>query len=738
MNWPRYRNISARTVSLHHLETFVSDKETLKTVTSTIFLIVVYFLAVHFSLPFANIQEMHRLVAQSEILSAVNAFFTGGALGEMSFLALGVVPLFFFYKSSVKVESGRLKLQPKITLWVLLIVLCLASLFTVWVTVNNIIAPTAFNFVATITCLVLGALLLFQIDKKIGELSGLDIFSLNVLLIGTSYLGKLFFPRQHTDWFVVVLIVSFGLSFIRLIRKVDIVEVSNIQTLKVREGLLPIPATNSLLRTGILNIVLVITLVLVTLLNFFFAANLSAFGDTLPDVILILSVIMGIVLLFTSNDRLHDFFAQFNARNVAKRLRNNYWIIPNVEVGRPTAAFLRHRVAQTQRSTYIFYLLWIFILSTIGILSRLVKLPITPLPFGPLGFIIVLTVCAEIGYGLIRTIARYIERVNFKEFWTTPRSDISRVEEIEVETAYDIQEIVENLLVNLPPEHKKQLIFRLQKLLALEQVTSRDLFLFAIEVIRIYRYASQPVDARFRGIVYKLIISTVLTAAILVFIIWVTEAVGQPIPPNFKAVIVMLAIPIQFSFMAFFGLGQDVKAIFGGPDYGVQNLSKHLNLYPNDKRVEGEFAVLELAPEERVQAISFLFDIGRWATSELSQRWKLARQRGDAKQVISISSPEEETNQQTQNLMQDVVTQYGAEEVKQVFALIGRKRKLILEWKETKVDNEEEANRQMITRATLRLRQQELDEKIANTMAEIEKELKRLGLDVEREEINKN
>ena len=142
-----------------------------------------------------------------------------------------------------------------------------------------------------------------------------------------------------------------------------------------------------------------------------------------------------------------------------------------------------------------------------------------------------------------------------------------------------------------------------------------------------------------------------------------------------------------------------------------------------------------LPPEVKAQAASFLFDIGRWAASELKERWTLARQKKDAKQPaeVDLSKPKEEVEKQSEPLLQDIAAERGVAEVERVFGFIGRKRSLILEWKESKVANEEEHSRQLISRAALQLRQRELDQKISQTLAEIEADLKELGVQVRKD-----
>lgn len=141
--------------------------------------------------------------------------------------------------------------------------------------------------------------------------------------------------------------------------------------------------------------------------------------------------------------------------------------------------------------------------------------------------------------------------------------------------------------------------------------------------------------------------------------------------------------------------------------------------------------------EVKIKGISLFIDIGRWAASELRERWKLARQKKDAEQPteVDLSKQEEEVKQQAEIILQDIATERGVAEIERVLNLIERKRNLIVEWKESKVDNEEAYSRQMITRTALRLRQQELDQKIADIMSEIETDLGELGVQVGKEEV---
>jgi PHD/YefM family antitoxin component YafN of YafNO toxin-antitoxin module len=146
---------------------------------------------------------------------------------------------------------------------------------------------------------------------------------------------------------------------------------------------------------------------------------------------------------------------------------------------------------------------------------------------------------------------------------------------------------------------------------------------------------------------------------------------------------------------------------------------------------------MELQPEVINNATLFLFDIGRWAASELKERWKVSRQKsGKTTGQVDITNQDDQAKQQMVVLLNDLTKELGASKLEPVFNLIKQKSDMIVEWREMKIDHEKEYNRQMITRAALRLRQQELNKKILQTMAEIEAELSKIDVKVKKEDIN--
>jgi CheY-like chemotaxis protein len=151
---------------------------------------------------------------------------------------------------------------------------------------------------------------------------------------------------------------------------------------------------------------------------------------------------------------------------------------------------------------------------------------------------------------------------------------------------------------------------------------------------------------------------------------------------------------------------------------------------------QGGGSTVELTPDQRMQAISFLFDIGRWAAAELKERWtltrKAAKEAHPASQV-AISAPEKDEQKQADTLLQDLTQRYEAAELERILKLIERHRNLLYDYREAKVDLDEALLRREIDRTAHRLRKGDLDKEISDTLAEIEKDFAGLGLEVKKE-----
>ncbi|MFX0211222.1 MAG: hypothetical protein ACFFDT_34900 [Candidatus Hodarchaeota archaeon] len=163
-------------------------------------------------------------------------------------------------------------------------------------------------------------------------------------------------------------------------------------------------------------------------------------------------------------------------------------------------------------------------------------------------------------------------------------------------------------------------------------------------------------------------------------------------------------------------------------DNSKTEVQPHLNV--------GGIKGMDLHPKVIAEASLFLFEIGRWAASELKERWQLIRQeksQDNTKDVIDISGQQEEqSKEQIRTMLDGLVVEQGNLKVERILKLVKRKYDLITEWKEMKIDNEEEYNRQLISRATLRIRQEELNEKVFQSMREIEIDLAELGLEIQK------
>ncbi len=140
--------------------------------------------------------------------------------------------------------------------------------------------------------------------------------------------------------------------------------------------------------------------------------------------------------------------------------------------------------------------------------------------------------------------------------------------------------------------------------------------------------------------------------------------------------------------------------------------------------------MMPLTPETYDVAIKFLIEVGKLAVSELKERWTLARQKAtEKKKAIDLSNPVE-VQGEAKPLLRDLASDYGEEKIRQVIELVTRKQRLIFEWQQRKIDIEQEYNRQKIDLSSYRLQKRDLDEKIQNTLREIESDFGQLGLKI--------
>lgn len=126
--------------------------------------------------------------------------------------------------------------------------------------------------------------------------------------------------------------------------------------------------------------------------------------------------------------------------------------------------------------------------------------------------------------------------------------------------------------------------------------------------------------------------------------------------------------------------------------------------------------------------IGFLLEIGRWAKSELNERWKLRRE-----QQSADLNNRQEVEQTVPEMLQATTSASSSQRVDDATKLIERKRDAIDRARNAKLTHREERERGEITENMFVLRVKKEDETIYQMLNEIESDLNDLGLDVERE-----
>lgn len=152
------------------------------------------------------------------------------------------------------------------------------------------------------------------------------------------------------------------------------------------------------------------------------------------------------------------------------------------------------------------------------------------------------------------------------------------------------------------------------------------------------------------------------------------------------------------------------------------------------KDLIGALATIQSTPKGQTLMIEpgilvgFLMEIGRWAKSELSERWKLRRE-----QQSADLTNRQEVEQTVPEMLQAAATANSPQRVGETINLIERKRDAIDRARNAKLTHREERERGEITENMFILRVKKEDETIRQMLNEIESDLNDLGFDVERE-----
>lgn len=130
-----------------------------------------------------------------------------------------------------------------------------------------------------------------------------------------------------------------------------------------------------------------------------------------------------------------------------------------------------------------------------------------------------------------------------------------------------------------------------------------------------------------------------------------------------------------------------------------------------------------LPPDMYASAFTLLFEVGRWAMSELHERWTLSRDqhRADLTDTKSAEAP-------LQSIVQKAMTGDSA----QVIELINRTINLINLERSAKIADREQSGRGEITQAMFEQREMSHDKNIKKYLNEIANDLKSIGIEVER------
>jgi SecA-like APTase subunit of protein translocation complex len=348
----------------------------------------------------------------------------------------------------------------------------------------------------------------------------------------------------------------------RLMKEKRSVQLVNIRDEKLKDGTLSLPATTSYFQLSLLMVAFILVAVITTAINLFTNLHLSPFGHSPLDVLVLFLILAGVSVLFARNIFIDSLISQFNSTATASKLRLNYWIIPGKLTGLPTADHLTKQAIEIHSLTYIFYLVAVALFSLPELLAQLLHIPITHLPFGPLGFIIILTLSSQLGYALVDTVQRYIQRINSGNLWALPHVTFSNLN-LFLEP-YDVAEFVLKLLPNATPEERVAFAQVLSSLTTGKTVLSD--IQTAQRILReiAKRQAEEPLEMSFGQFLRRLLPCVILSLAFTVVVTWVIQLFYPQALTDLavKEGLVFFFFGTFIALIPVVGLDQFVKSLF--------------------------------------------------------------------------------------------------------------------------------------------------------------------------------
>lgn len=155
-----------------------------------------------------------------------------------------------------------------------------------------------------------------------------------------------------------------------------------------------------------------------------------------------------------------------------------------------------------------------------------------------------------------------------------------------------------------------------------------------------------------------------------------------------------------------------------------------------DKYANIDEMIDRYSPQEKplmeITSLAFLLEVGRWAMSELKERWTLRRK----EQEIALDQLDEPTlATQTPEIVHALIAEKGKVNVDRTLERLQGKRDLIEGWKDALVADQKQHQLGDMSMAVLEAKQRHYHEKIIQTLREIEDDLKSLGFQVEKDSV---
>lgn len=352
MIWPKYESVPESRIYFLRLISGMLSKELWKEMSVTLFYFLIYYgYIVIGTIPDTDPVLAARVVENWWLLNLIDTFFMGGALSHASILSTGLITVFVLNLKNVHQNLNEAK---KIKRGEVLYMAVIALALTLWYFRNGIMEYNLSQAVITFCYLLVGAFVIRYIECQLKKMNA-SLSNLFVILVVIRFSHENI-QSGHTEniiilvgWLMILIIPLMVLKKNKLS-----IPMSNVSGKSFDESVFPIPFIGDKIIFNSFFSIAFYTVIIMGLISFFGWLPIKNSMNLSLPLLLTIGFVCAVVFFLVRMPESSQTFSRFNHIAIAKGLKHEYWVFPNLRPGEQTAQFLYDHYKKLTTRSYIY------------------------------------------------------------------------------------------------------------------------------------------------------------------------------------------------------------------------------------------------------------------------------------------------------------------------------------------------------------------------------------------------